>query len=179
MRVLVVGGAGSGKSAFAERLACELSASRTYVATMAGNGREARERIDRHRRQRAGLGFRTVECVEGSLEAGVRAADKDGVVLLDDLGNLLANAMFLADGSMADPVAVQERLLREVVELCSCHAHAVVVGNLVGYEGRPTDDSTLAWVRAMGSLCCGLAQELDTVVEVVAGVPCTVKGDVV
>lgn len=178
MRVLVIGGAGSGKSAFAEKLACGLSESRTYVATMARKGREARERIERHRQQRAHLGFRTVECADGSLEAGLRAADKTGVVLLDDLGNLLANALFSLDGSMAKPQAVQDRLLREVVALCSGYSHAVVVGNLVGSEGLLADEYTLAWVRSMGALCCGLAQEFDAVVEVVAGVPCVVKGDI-
>ena len=57
MRALVVGGAGSGKSAFAEKLACTLGTKRTYLATMSSSGAEARARIKRHRDQRANLGY--------------------------------------------------------------------------------------------------------------------------
>lgn len=176
MRALVVGGSGSGKSAFAERLACSLSMRRTYLATMEPHGAEARERIERHRAQRADLGFTTLECVGSLPPCVVSPDDGDGVILLDDLGNLVANALFSPEGRMHDPTAVLGRLEREVCALAASHRHVVVVGNHVGSEGRPPDETTLCWVRLMGALCCRLATRFDTVVEVVAGIPCVVRG---
>lgn len=174
MRVLVVGCSGSGKSAYAERLACRLSPQRTYLATMRNLGSEARERIAKHRKQRAGLGFCTIECSD-TLPAPDDGTPK-GVVLLDDLGNLAANALFDDSGTMGNAQEVLDRLEQEVLALQKGFEHMVVVGILVGAEGRPSFASTYTWVELVGSLSCRLAAQFDTVVEVAAGIPCVVKG---
>lgn len=176
MRALVVGGSGSGKSAFSERLCCTLGSPRTYVATMATDGQEARMRIERHRAQRADLGFSTIERTSSLAGCEPDPTAASGVLLLDDLGNLAANALFSPDGTMADPHEVLERLAAEVIGLTGRFRHAVVVGNLVGSEGRPSYPTTEAWVRLVGALCCRLARSFDTVVEVTAGVATPVKG---
>ena len=175
MRVLVVGGSGSGKSAYAERLAARLAEQRTYVATMRNEGTEADERIRRHREQRADLGFVTIECPD-SLAAACREK-AEGVVLVDDLGNLVANALFAPDGTMADPATVLDRLAGEVEALAQSYEQAVLVGNEVGSEGVYRFEGTNVWVRLIGALNCRIAASFDEVVEVVAGVPCHVKGD--
>lgn len=171
MRVLVVGGSGSGKSAYAERLACGLSPVRTYVATMEGTGAEAQARIARHREQRAGLGFQTLECPRE-----LPMCEGSGVALLEDVGNLVANALFANDGSMKDPDEVLGCLKRELMDFSHSCEHAVVVGNEVGSSKTPPGEGTLAWVRLVGSLCCCLAARFDAVVEVAAGIPLVVKG---
>ena len=61
MLTLIIGGAGSGKSAFAEALVCRLPGKRLYLATMLPHGAESRARIEKHRAQRAGQGFETLE----------------------------------------------------------------------------------------------------------------------
>lgn len=175
MRVLVTGGAASGKSAFAERLACALADRRTYVATMADDGLEAHERVRRHRAQRAGLGFSTVECPSGSL-APLASGPTGGVALLEDLGNLASNALFAPDGTMGDADAVLARLDGELAGLSGLFDHVVVVGNEVGCEGASPYGTTRVWVRLVGSLACRVAARCDTVVEVAAGVPLVVKG---
>lgn len=176
MKVLVVGGSGSGKSAFAERLCSDLSPTRTYLATMAPYGIEALRRIERHRRQRVDLDFSTIECIGTLAHKAPSASASQGVALLDDVGNLVANALFAPDGSMADPRNVRQRLLRELDTLGTQYRHVVVVGNEVGSEGPYADGPTQTWVRLTGSLCCALAANSDTVVEVVAGIPQIVKG---
>ena len=195
MNVLVTGGAASGKSAIAERLACELSPKRIYWATMRADGEEARQRIARHRAQREDLGFVTVErasSLSGSTRhtGGITGQYMDdawvapqssqdacrGGVLVEDLGNLVANALFCDDGHMADPDRVLQRLEREVFELAERCEHVVAVGNEVGCEGRSPYEGVRAWVRALGTLCCKVAAHFDVVVEVSAGVPCVVKG---
>lgn len=185
MRVLVVGGAASGKSAYAERLACALSPNRTYVATMESVSDEAKRRIARHRAQRAGLGFNTLECPNGTLpwaEPPWGASDRalsanESVALVEDLGNLVANALFFPDGTMADPQTVTDVLTRNVMGFCRAYDHVIVVGNLVGCSGESAYAATRAWVRVVGTLCCRLAASFDVVVEVVTGIPKVRKGE--
>lgn len=178
MRVLVTGGSASGKSAYAEELACSLSPGRTYLATMSPHGTEAQERIRRHRAQRANLGFRTIERSGSSLAplGGEDVGTCYGVVLLEDLGNLVANALFGRDGMAADPMALIERLEQEVLGLSRSFEHVVVVGNEVGCEGVAASEGTRTWVYALGALTCRLAANFNTVVEVSAGIACVVKG---
>ena len=171
MNALVTGGSASGKSAYAEQLACHLSPTRTYLATMSAQGHEARQRIARHRAQRADGGFATIEC-DGSLPQH----RFEGVVLLDDLGNLVAQALFAPDGTMADPAQVLERLEHELVSLFDQADHVVIVGNEVGAEGRSPFEGTRTWVELMGALACRTAARADVVIEVTAGLPCSLKG---
>lgn len=212
MNALVTGGAGSGKSAFAEQLAAHLACDDAqvqahagtsggrrslqdnpqagflcatgmprgrlvYLATMRNDGPEARRRIERHRKQRAHRGFFTIECPDALPSALCLGAARQQVILLDDLGNLVANALFAADGSMRDPDLVLDELVRQVTALFEHGAHVVVVGNEVGCEGRPPFAGTRTWVRLMGSLCCRIAAQADVVAEVVAGIPLVVKGE--
>ena len=91
MLILVTGGAASGKSEHAERLVCEKAQSRLYLATMQPFGKSAEARIARHRALRAGKGFATVE---RTLDlANFRLSRQYDGILLEDLGNLLANLL--------------------------------------------------------------------------------------
>ena len=65
MLILVSGGSGSGKSAFAEDLIVSSGLeTKIYVATMQVWDAEGQARVDRHRAMRAGKGFATLECPE-------------------------------------------------------------------------------------------------------------------
>ena len=71
MMILVTGGSGSGKSAFAED--CVVSFGKTdriYIATMYPFDEESRKRVQRHRKMRQGKGFETVECYTGDKAPG-------------------------------------------------------------------------------------------------------------
>ncbi len=114
MLVLVTGGSGSGKSAFAEHAALNLRERRhpggdlVYLATMdAGDGSaETLERVRRHRESRAGMGFRTVEkpCGACAFLDSVSEGEefRDAVILLEDIPNLLAAELF-GRGSGEEP----------------------------------------------------------------------------
>jgi adenosyl cobinamide kinase/adenosyl cobinamide phosphate guanylyltransferase len=99
-----------------------------------------------------------------------------GVALLEDLGNLVSNALFAPDGSMADADEVLSRLENEVMGLADRFDHVVIVGNEVGCEGPSPYEATRIWVRLTGSLACRLAARCDTVAEVVCGCPQVLKG---
>lgn len=86
MLTLIIGGAASGKSEYAEHLAAAAPGPRVYLATMRRHDAECEARIEKHRAARAGRGFVTCEREAGlsglALPAGTRT------VLLEDLGNL-------------------------------------------------------------------------------------------
>ena len=176
MMALVTGGAASGKSVFAERLACSLSTQRTYLATMSRDGAGAQERIAKHRAQRRDGHFTTIECAGSLVLDEARRADAKGVALLDDVGNLVSCALFPPTGAKAEASDVLARLDREFSSLAEQFAHVVVVGNSVGAAGETFSDFSGEWARLVGSLCCCMAARCDCVVEVTAGMPLVVKG---
>ena len=202
MKVLVTGAASSGKSAWAEARALSLAPPRLYVATMAPAGREAAERIRRHRALRAGKGFSTVELFPepgaGERDVGPTldaARAGGGTALVEDLGNLVANRLFSTDGT---EVPAREALLRAWEDLacvCARYDNVVFVGNEVGADGLVPDvplfrDSdgrpwgpradpglaTARYVRVLGTLACWVATGCDEVVEVVSSAPNYLKG---
>jgi len=171
MIVLVTGGASSGKSAFAERVACALPAPHVYLATMQCAGAEAAARIERHRALRAGKGFETVECpnmLESLAYSG--SLPDQGTVLLEDLGNLAANEMFAEHPRTADEV------MEGIDSITSQSANLVIVTNEIGSDGCSYDDATRAYLEFLGALACACAARADAVVEVVAGTPRILKG---
>ena len=89
---LVLGGARSGKSAFAERLIAETTATRIYLATAAAGDDEMRERIAHHRTRR-GDGWRTIEEPLALVEALSREDRPGDAVLVDCLTLWLSNLM--------------------------------------------------------------------------------------
>ena len=110
--ILVTGGSGSGKSAWAEKRVIEIGKGPyVYLATMRPQGEEAKERILRHREMRAGKGFVTLERYT-DLDGMILPADLcGGVVLLEDLSNLLANEMF---GSSPQECCDEESCAEEI-----------------------------------------------------------------
>lgn len=95
MFTLIIGGAASGKSEFAERHALKLTGWRIYLATMEPLGVEGRVRVERHRRQRTGKGFETVERYTNL--AGLLLPPNTNI-LLECLGNLTANELYSPPG---------------------------------------------------------------------------------
>ena len=61
MVTLVIGGSGSGKSAYAEHLLDDVPDEKYYLATMQVYDEEMQKKVDRHRQNREGKGFQTIE----------------------------------------------------------------------------------------------------------------------
>ncbi len=175
MIALVTGGAASGKSAFAEGLALSLAGPHWYVATMAAGGAEAARRIERHRRLRAGKGFRTVETA-GLVGADFATGVRGGTALVEDLGNLVSTRLFLPDGSMAAAEGVLRSCEANLASLAGRVRHMVLVGNQIGSDGVAYDEPTDLYLRLLGALSCRLAARADLVTEVACGLPNFVKG---
>ena len=159
--VLVIGPNGSGKSAAAERLCHDLhdgQGALVYVATLMPAGADGRRRVARHRRQRAGQGFTTIEAPTGDLSLGDGAAPD--VVLLEDVSNLLANFAFAR--RHPDPVAAT---LDQVAHLRGACRHLVVVtiGGLAPEPGY--DVETVAYIGNLDRVNDALRRDADQVIE--------------
>ena len=178
MMVFVTGGASCGKSAFAEQLCTQLGGDLVYLAAMRPFGEEGARRVRKHRAQRAGKGFTTVECYEGLdqvLESGRLAG---ATALLECLGNIVANELFGDGGSQGDVRSgceVADSLEGAIAELGRMSAHLVIVGNDVGCDGEAYPHETRVYQEALGDLSCRLAARSDAVIECVAGVPTVLK----
>ena len=97
MLAFVAGGAASGKSAWAEALAVALGGKKCYLATMEPFGKEAQERIQKHRALRREKGFQTVE-IYTSLADKADSFCCD-TVLLECMTNWMANEMYSPSGA--------------------------------------------------------------------------------
>ncbi len=92
---LVTGPPSSGRSFLAEKLAEGLSCGELYyIATMKVMDEEGRKRVIKHRKEREGAGFVTLE-IESDIEAAIKAMDKPqrSVALLECVANLVGNMM--------------------------------------------------------------------------------------
>lgn len=171
MIALITGGASCGKSAFAEQLCTRLGGDLVYLAAMRPYTAEGRARVARHRAQRAGKGFRTVECYE-ELDTALDGGAVDGAtVLLECLGNVVANNLFSDAGEARDPAVVRAGVESGVALLSERSEHLIVVGNEIGSDGTDYGDQTLMYQRLLGSIACRVAAQSDLVAEVVAGAP--------
>jgi len=163
---LVLGGARSGKSRYAESLIARLPPPWIYVATAEAGDAEMAERIARHRARR-GPNWRTIEATH-NLEQ-VLAASRSEPVLVDCLTLWLSNLM-LANG------AVEEEMTRVEKALLAATAPKVVVANEVGYGIVPDHPLGRRFRDAQGVLNQRIAALADHVVLVVAGLPVPLKG---
>ena len=178
MILLFTGGSASGKSALAEQACVHAGGHLLYIATMQPFGEEGRARVRKHRAQRAGKGFHTVECYSWLREPLQAGAFDDATVLLECLGNLVANVTFGDGGQAGDRRWCDEaaaRLESELDELASRSAHLVVVGNEVGSDGVRYETDTQAYQDLIGRVSRTLAARADLVVESAAGAPIIVK----
>jgi adenosylcobinamide kinase/adenosylcobinamide-phosphate guanylyltransferase len=172
MRALIYGGSGSGKSALAEKLLVSLAGAgeKIYLATMEPFGTDAHKRIERHRQMRAEKGFFTIERY-AALEGVTLAAGCS--VLLECLGNLVANEIFSPGGAGAQAAAAVERGLDALTGQAS---HLVVVSSDIGGDGVDYPAQTKAYQQLLGDINRRLAGESDIVIEVVCGIGIFHKG---
>lgn len=172
MLTLVYGGSGSGKSQYAESLACLHSGEKLYLAAMEPFGEEAKKRVERHRAMRREKGFRTVEQYRNIKEAASYVGE---VILLECLSNLLANEMFGDKDNRA-----REILCRDIVEgitaLLKGRQEVIIVTNDIFSSGEIYGESTEEYQRTLGILNRRLAAMADRVVLVRAGIPVCYKG---
>lgn len=165
--LLVLGGARSGKSGYAQRVVERSGLERVLVATAEAGDSEMAERIARHRADRGGA-WRLVEEPLDLSGALAREAGPDRAVLVDCLTLWLSN-LVLAGG---DPEGETERLR---ATLRALPGPAVLVSNEVGSGLVPDTPLGRAFRDAQGRLNGAMAASCDVVVMLVAGCPLVLK----
>ena len=143
MMILVTGGSGSGKSAFAED--CVVSCGETeriYIATMYPFDEESRRRVQRHQKMRQGKGFETVECYTGLHKVQEPENSTVLVVVLEGVRHLRDQA-----------------------------GNLVIVTNEIFSEAASYQGETELYQEYLGKINQFLGTLADQVVEVVYGIP--------
>lgn len=169
MFTLIIGGAASGKSQYAEALTVRLAGPRLYIATMQPFDDECRARIQKHRAQRADKGFDTLECYTGLQQAALQVPCGANV-LLECMSNLIANELYSPEGTGADAA------LFGIIALLPRCKNLTVVTNEVFSGGAAYAGDTLFYLKELARVNRALAKRADTAVEVVCGCANILKG---
>lgn len=174
MRSLILGGARSGKSALAERLARESGREVVYIATAAAAGFDDGEMADRiaHHRARRPAHWHCVEEPLALAQALHRHARADRCVLVDCLTLWLSNLL----GAAAAARFEHERdALLEAVPMLP--GQIVLVSNEVGLGIVPMGELNRRFVDEAGRLHQALAASCERVVFTAAGLSLVLKGE--
>lgn len=163
---LVLGGARSGKSTYAERLASGFPAPWRYIATAQAFDEEMRERIGQHRARR-GEGWLTAE-TPLDLAAALAKAPARQPVLVDCLTLWLSNHMLAGHDVEAETDGLAAVLARP-------RGPWFVVSNETGLGVVPDNELGRRFRDAQGRLNQKVAEAADRVVLMVAGLPMQVK----
>jgi adenosylcobinamide kinase/adenosylcobinamide-phosphate guanylyltransferase len=170
MQALILGGARSGKSRYAETIAQQSTREVVYIATATAHDTEMHARIAHHRASRPAH-WRTLEEPLALAATLQQHAAVGRLLLVDCLTLWLTNLLCLNDDS---------RLHAETTALLECLPHLpgdiVLVSNEVGLGIVPLGELTRRYIDSAGQLHQQLAAQLATVVFMVAGLPHPLKG---
>ena len=170
MLQLILGGARSGKSRLAEKLASDSGLSVTYIATSQPLDGEMNQRVALHRARRPDHWGLIEEPVELARVLRDNAA-ADHCLLVDCLTLWLTNLLMLED---ADRLAFERDQLLQT--LASLPGEIIFVSNETGLGVVPLGELTRRYVDEAGWLHQALAERCQRVVLTVAGLPLTLKG---
>jgi adenosylcobinamide kinase / adenosylcobinamide-phosphate guanylyltransferase len=159
--VLLLGGARSGKSSLAVRLAAESGTPVVFVATGEARDAEMAERIDRHRAERP-AGWQTVE-EPFALARALEAAPPDACVVVDCLSLWVANVLERGDGDVEHQAATAAEIA------ATRAAKTIAVSNEVGLGVVPATPAGRAYRDVLGRVNAAWAGAAEEAYFVVAG----------
>lgn len=170
---LVLGGARSGKSRYAEQQALNSGLPVLYLATAEAGDAEMRARIAHHQQRRPAEWQTLEEPVE--LASAIQThANPERCLLIDCLTLWLSNVLFDRHGNIQEQLfATQRAGLLEALK--GCKGRVIMVSNEVGLGVVAADAMTRRFVDEAGFLHQYLAQICGRVVLVTAGLPQQLK----
>ena len=164
MRIFVSGGCKNGKSYYAQRLAKEQQTRPLYyIATMKPVDAEDEKRIARHRLERDGWGFITVER-HTVIEAILDRCDPGGSFLLDSLTSLLACEMFPVDGAEDERAAA--RVIAGLTHVLDEIKDIVIVSDYIYSDAIIFEPLTEMFRKALAEIDRAAVKRCEVVLEV-------------
>ena len=177
---LILGGARSGKSRFAQQLALSKAQPVLFVATAEAGDEDMRRRIEQHKKERPA----TWTTLEVTAEVGSQILQSIGdmpTVILDCI-TLLVNNAFSRHGSFPDELdvaLVEKGVEAEIAGLVDCldrcGASFIIVSNEVGLGLVPAGRMSRVYRDLLGRANQALAQHVDEVYLLAAGLPLRIK----
>ena len=174
--ILITGGCRSGKSAFAQKLAENISGERIFIATSPSLDAEMAERIRRHQQERLNRGWQTVEelCDPAREIATARSGT---TIVLDCLTLWINNLVFAAENSGAG--LTEDDMTRHADELaqvgCNHTGTVIMVTNEVGLGIVPDNKLARHYRDLVGRCNQTIAAHADQVFLVSCGIPLQLK----
>ncbi len=177
-RIFILGGARSGKSDYAERLAAEMGRHVLYIATAEARDEEMVTRIAAHRRARP-TDWRTLEAPRRVGEALATLDERPDLLLLDCLTLLVSNLVLALEGEPA--ATIEAAVQAEVETILAAQAELAVpliaVSNEVGLGVVPPYPLGRLYRDILGRVNQRVAALADQVLFMVAGLPMVVKNE--
>jgi adenosylcobinamide kinase/adenosylcobinamide-phosphate guanylyltransferase len=170
--VLVLGGARSGKSAYALQRAQEWEGRLAYLATAEVKDEEMRRRISRHRAQRRSRRWVTIEEPIEVVWQLKELEDSVGGVVLDCVTLWVSNALLTNQQE-----ALENQVAELVEEIPLFSFHFLAVSNEVGLGLVPDNALGREYRDLLGSVNQRLAKACNEVVFMAAGLPMKLKGN--
>lgn len=175
---LLLGGARSGKSSYAQKFAEDSGKSVTFLATAQAFDEEMSERIRKHQAERP-ASWETLEVPLGI--ASQTKQIKSEVVVLDCITLLVSNLMmqFVQEDRVEEEPymkAVQSEMDGLLSAIHASNQQWIIVSNEVGLGLVPPYQMGRVYRDAIGGANQRLAREADAVLFMVAGIPMVVKG---
>ena len=169
MKILISGGCKNGKSYYAQHLAASQTKKGKplyYIATMIPSDGEDQDRIKRHRAEREGWGFITLEQPR-DIHSVLNRVDPEGSFLLDSTTALLANEMFPANGEINTGAYIKIR--EDLRRLAGSFADMVIVSDGIYSDACVYDQLVEGYRKGLAAIDRDMAVVCDSVLEISFG----------
>jgi len=171
--ILILGGARSGKSTYAQKLASEISDNVLFVATAEPLDEEMKKRISAHRRQRPRT-WTTIETPYHIAEK-IEGLKNSDLILIDCITLLVSNIL----GKEIKPEKAEKTVLKELDSLISTvtklNCHCIMVSNEVGMGIVPENHLARIYRDLLGKVNQIIAANATEVYFMTVGIPLKIK----
>lgn len=169
MKILISGGSKNGKSFFAQEIALKMKKENKplyYLATMVPKDEEDIHRINKHKMERKGWGFNTVE-INKNILFEIEKCDKDGSFLLDSTTALLANEMFLENGKIN--FKAREKITYDLIKILDKVNNIVIVSDNIYSDSCIYDEFTNRYRESLALIDRDISKFCNVVIEACYG----------
>ena len=179
--ILLLGGARSGKSSYAQELAKKMSTKGLFVATAQAGDDDMRRRIENHKLKRPAA-WRTLEITTDIGKAIENEIEDDQIVIIDCITLLISNIFSRYDENtfaIIEDSILEKDVLSEIDDLLKClqrtEASFIIISNEVGLGIVPDNRMGRLYRDILGRVNQMLSHEADEVYLMAAGIPLRVK----